>query len=319
MLSRLTVLLESGLEFTASRGNNQATEVRQRGTHDHVGNVVFMTWRVKDCVLFLGSVDDRPANLDSLSLGFLFIRTVHDVCKPPRVSTLILGFLFKLLDGSLVDDAHRVDQIAANRRFARINVPNENEAGRCACLVNSDTILIWLHSYVLNCSRYLLCLAFLLLLPLVLSLHLLWLIFDLLVLRLRVSLLHGLLGLLGTDGLAEATLLRQVDDLVLLLHYDLRAGRLGLGVGLLSSSLGLFVIIGILVQRINLVDHGGRLRLGRVVRENENSLLIGGNATISGWVVHVARLVVHDEELGGFTLEGKFGVFGLLFLSPFLI
>ena len=137
--------------------------------------------------------------------------------------------------------------------------------------------------------------------------------------RLRISLLLGLLGLLLTDLLADATILSPVDDIFMLFHYDSWAGVLWPGVGLLTFFLGHFILIGIFVQLINLRNHGGRLRFGRVVREDENFLLLGWNATISGLVGHVAWDVVHDKELGWFTLEGKFGFFGLFLLSPFLI
>jgi len=114
MLSGLTILVEASLELTTSGGDDKATEVSESGTHDHVRDVVFMTWRVKDCILFCCCVDDGSAHLHSLTLCLLLIGAVHDVGQPPRVSTLVLRLLLELLNRSLVDDAHRVDQVTTD-------------------------------------------------------------------------------------------------------------------------------------------------------------------------------------------------------------
>lgn len=73
VLSSLTILFETGLELTTSSGDDESSEIGQSGTHDHVGDVVLVTWCVEDCILFLGGVDDGSTDFDRLSLGLLLI------------------------------------------------------------------------------------------------------------------------------------------------------------------------------------------------------------------------------------------------------
>ena len=48
------------------------------------------------------------------------------------------------------------------------------------------------------------------------------------------------------------------------------------------------------------------------MHENEHGLLLFGDAALTSRIPSVTRNVVHDEELGGFALEGQFCV-GLRF------
>ena len=48
------------------------------------------------------------------------------------------------------------------------------------------------------------------------------------------------------------------------------------------------------------------------MHEDEHGLLLFGNTALAGRVTIISRNVVHDEELGGFALEGQFCV-GLRF------
>ena len=44
------------------------------------------------------------------------------------------------------------------------------------------------------------------------------------------------------------------------------------------------------------------------MHEDEHGLLLFGNTALAGRVTTISRNVVHDEELGGFALEGQFRV-----------
>jgi hypothetical protein len=160
-----------------------------------------MAWRVKDRITFLLSIDDGTANLHSLALRLLLVGAVHDVGEPPGVSTLFLGLLLELLNSSRIDDAHRVDQVTANRRLASIDVANKDKTGRGARLIHINEILVGHHGDVFDRLRNL-CILFL---------------FFLVTLRLRFLddgflglgglLLTALLGLLLLIETTEATIL----------------------------------------------------------------------------------------------------------------
>ena len=73
-----------------------------------------MTRGIENCVLFSWRINDGPSDLNGLTFGFLFIGAVHDIGEPPGVTALVLGLLLELINGTLIDDAHGVDQVTAN-------------------------------------------------------------------------------------------------------------------------------------------------------------------------------------------------------------
>ena len=72
------------------------------------------------------------------------------------------------------------------------------------------------------------------------------------------------------------------------------------------------MLICLLVELVNFHDHPIGLTFGRVMHEDEHGLLLFGNTALAGRVTIITLNVVHDEELGGFALEGQFCV-GLRF------
>ena len=114
MFSCLTIILEAGFEFTFSSGNYETAKVRESSSLNHIWYVVLVAWCVEDSVLLGRRVKLSSSYLDSLSLLLFFFGVVHDVGKPPGIAVFLLGFLFVLLDFSLIDDAHLVDNLATD-------------------------------------------------------------------------------------------------------------------------------------------------------------------------------------------------------------
>lgn len=112
-----------------------------------------MAWGIEYRVLFCRSVDTGSSHFNGLTLGLFLIGTIHDVRQPPRVTTLVFGLLLKLLNGSCIDDAHRVDQVTTDGGLSGINVTDEDERSWGACLIDIDNIIVWHYIYVFDGSR----------------------------------------------------------------------------------------------------------------------------------------------------------------------
>ena len=77
------------------------------------------------------------------------------------------------------------------------------------------------------------------------------------------------------------------------------------------------MLVSLLVELVNFHDHPIWLTLARVVHEDEHGLFLFGDAALASRITIVTLNVIHDEEFGGFALEGQFCVglflsFGLL-------
>jgi len=202
MLSRLSLLLKTCLELSLSGRDNETSIVSLSDSLDHVWHIVLMAWSIQDSEGLLWSLKAGSSNIDSLSLLLLLLVVVHDVSEPPGVTTLLLGLLLELLDGSLVNESHLVDDLSADGGLTSIDVTDEDQTGWVSLHVNWDAVLAWLDNDVLDTLGDLG-------LPLGLLLHLIFdcvfLDFLLTLLLLLVLLLSILLKLLLGDGGSRAS------------------------------------------------------------------------------------------------------------------
>lgn len=77
-----------------------------------------MTGCVKNGILLVFCVEVGATDLNSLTLGLLLITDVHDVSKPPRVTTLILGLCLVLFNCPLINNSIHKHQVTTNGRLA---------------------------------------------------------------------------------------------------------------------------------------------------------------------------------------------------------
>lgn len=77
------------------------------------------------------------------------------------------------------------------------------------------------------------------------------------------------------------------------------------GVDLLFLFFCLLKFDGLSVEFVNFEDHLLGLRTGHIVRENEDLLLLVGQATLPRRIGHISLLVVHDEESRRFAFGGQ--------------
>merc|ERR1719170_13020 len=118
VFSGLTVLGDTSLELSSSRGNDQDSTVSLRCSSDHVLDEITMSRGINDGDIVLGGLKLPESDINgdtSLTLGLQLV-------KNPGVlegSLARLGrFLLELLDGSLVDTSALVDQVTSGGGLA---------------------------------------------------------------------------------------------------------------------------------------------------------------------------------------------------------
>lgn len=321
MLSRLTIVLEPGLKFSLSGGDDESSIVGLGHTLDHVGDVVLVPWSINNGECLVIRVKASPSNVNGLSLLHLFLIIIHDVGEPPRVTTLLLGLFLELLDSSLVDEAHLVDDLTTNGGLASVNVTNEDQ--RCWLLgqVDIDCVLSqgrWIH--ILDLGR-LLCQLLLILCRLIFNFggcvnllildSLLFLLFNL-----HLSLGSG--GCLGggvSPTEAPTCIWSQIVDSHLLSVPNLLLVSWLLGVCLLVC----FFLLSKEEEFVDLGDHVWLLTGHGIVGVDEHSLFSSGHSMVAIGIGIAVWIVVEDEEGGRLSLGGLLRILFFLLLFAFLL
>ena len=83
---------ETGQVMHLAGSNDQDAHICLCSSTNHVGDVVFVTRRIQNCIPLLLGLKVCSANLNSLALCPLFLVGVHDVCHVPTFTILLLGF-----------------------------------------------------------------------------------------------------------------------------------------------------------------------------------------------------------------------------------
>jgi len=138
VFASLAVLLEASFVFTLASGNNESRIVSHCRAHNHVWDVIFVTRSIKNCKLFFGCVESGTTHLYRFAFGLLFLANIHDVGEPPGVSTLFLGLLLVLRNGSLVYAFHLKHNLSGDSTFTRVDVSYEHQRARFLVCLYSD-------------------------------------------------------------------------------------------------------------------------------------------------------------------------------------
>merc|ERR1719264_447339 len=127
VLSGLSVLGDTSLELSSSRGNDEDTTVSLACSSDHVLDEVTMAGGVDDGDVVLGGLKLPKSNVDGDTTLALGLQLVHD----PRIleGTLarLLSLLLELLNRPLVNTSALVDQVAGGGRLARVDVTDDDD------------------------------------------------------------------------------------------------------------------------------------------------------------------------------------------------
>jgi len=137
VLSGLTVLGDTGLEFTGTGSDDKDGTVGLGSTGDHVLDEISVSRGINDGDHVPGGLELPEGNVNgdtSLSLGLQF---VEHPCVLERGLAQLGSFLLKLLDRSLVDTTTFVNQVTSGGRLARVDVSDDNHI---------DVELVFTHS-----------------------------------------------------------------------------------------------------------------------------------------------------------------------------
>lgn len=125
MLAGLSFTLKSCFKLTLTGRDDQSTKVSERCTHNHIRHVVLVTRSVEYSALLGLCVEEGATHFNGFTLGLLFVRVVHHVSEPPRVTAQLLGLYLVLFNRLLINDTHLQHKVTANSGFSSINMPDE--------------------------------------------------------------------------------------------------------------------------------------------------------------------------------------------------
>ena len=83
MFTSLAIFFKTSLIFTLPCGNNESSVICASCSHDHIRNIVLVTWGIEQSELLRFGLKIGTTNFNSLTFGLLFIRRVHDIGEPP--------------------------------------------------------------------------------------------------------------------------------------------------------------------------------------------------------------------------------------------
>jgi hypothetical protein len=127
VLTGLSVLGDTGFELSLSGGNDEDGTIGLGGTSDHVLDKVTMSGGINDGEVVLWRFELPESNIDgNTTLTFSLELIEHPGVLEGTLSHL-LGFLFELLDGSLIDTTAFVDKMASGGGLSRVDVTNDDK------------------------------------------------------------------------------------------------------------------------------------------------------------------------------------------------
>jgi len=127
VLSGLTILGDTSLEFTDTRGDDQDGTIGLGSSSDHVLDKVSVTGGVDDGDVVSGSLELPESNVDgdtTLTLGLKFVKNPSIL---ERGLSELGSLLLELLDGSLVNSTTLVDQVSGGGGLSRVDVSDDND------------------------------------------------------------------------------------------------------------------------------------------------------------------------------------------------
>merc|ERR1740129_1242118 len=126
VLTGLTVLGDTGLEFSHTGSDNQYTTISLGSTSNHVLDEISVAGGVNDGHVELGSLELPEGDIHGDTTFTFGLQFVQNPSVLEGAFAHLLGFLLELFDGTFVDATALVDQVTSGGRLARVDVANDH-------------------------------------------------------------------------------------------------------------------------------------------------------------------------------------------------
>merc|ERR1719431_1044063 len=126
VFSGLTILGDTSLELTSTRGNDKHATISLRSSSDHVLDEIPVSRGINDGDIVLGGLELPESNIDGDSSLTLSLQFVKNPCVLEGSLSRFLRLLLELLNSSLVDTSTLVDQVTSGGGLARVDVADND-------------------------------------------------------------------------------------------------------------------------------------------------------------------------------------------------
>jgi len=127
VLTSLTILGDTGFEFTSTGSNDENGAVSLGSTSDHVLDEVTMTRSVNDGDEVLRGLELPEGDINGDTTLTFGLQLVQNPGILEGALAQFSSFLLELLDGTLVDTSALVDQVTSGGGLARVDVSNDHD------------------------------------------------------------------------------------------------------------------------------------------------------------------------------------------------
>jgi len=127
VLTSLTILGDTGFEFTSTGSNDENGAVSLGSTSDHVLDEVTMTRSVNDGDEVLGGLELPEGDIDGDTTLTFGLQLVQNPGILEGALAQFSSFLLELLDGTLVDTSALVDQVTGGGGLAGVDVSDDDD------------------------------------------------------------------------------------------------------------------------------------------------------------------------------------------------
>jgi len=138
VFTSLTVLGDTGFEFTSTGGDDEDGAVSLGGSSDHVLDEISVTWGIDDGDFVFWDNELPESDIDGDTSFTFGLKFVHNPGIFEGTFTFLGSFLFEFGNGTFVNTTALVDQMASSGRFTGIYVTNDN---------NVDMVLFFVQTH----------------------------------------------------------------------------------------------------------------------------------------------------------------------------
>jgi len=133
VFSGLTVLGDTGFEFTDTGGDDEDGAIGLGSTGDHVLDEISMAWGVDDGNFVVVGLEFPEGDIDGDTSFSFGLKLVQNPSVLERTFSHFGGFFLEFFDGSLVDTTTFVDEVTGGGGFTGVDVSDDDNVDMSFC------------------------------------------------------------------------------------------------------------------------------------------------------------------------------------------